>query len=197
MKKLILLLVCVVLYTSCADPCTDTATVQYLSSKTPTQTSIIIVEDTCIEGDLSADFITINGNKTLTVLGDITSDYTVRFNGDGKISATGSIILGGNVFFLGGGTIEADMGLVITGHAKENGYGGTIKYCNFQSIGTLDEELTLIQDCDNPVSCTTLSDDGVDVTNGGTIELPCDFDYKNQVVKTNRYGTQYIYVKNQ
>jgi len=196
MKKLILVLVCMVLYTSCNDECTDTATIQYLTAKTPAQTSIIVSEDTCIDGDLSADFITINGNKTLTVLGDISSDYTVRFNGDGKISATGSIILSGDVFFLGGGTIEADMGLVITGHAKENGYGGTIKYCNFESIGTLDEQLTLIQDCVNPVSCTTLSDDGVDVTNGDTLELPCDFDYINQTVKTDKQGRQYIYVKN-
>lgn len=191
-----LVLASLLLFSCEEDECVEEAQIQYLSSKTSHDESLTVSEDMCIEGDLILDFLTINGDYTLYVDGDILASLTVRFNGNGSIKSTGSIIFSGSVFFLGGGNIETDEGLVITLHARDqNNLGGTIKYCNFASIGTLDPGITLTQDCENAVECQTLSDDGVGISEGDSIDLPCDFDYENQVVKTDRQGRQYIYIK--
>ena len=196
MKRLFLLLTALIVFSCSEYNCTEEAQIEYLTSKTTDEESLIVSEDMCIEGDLLLDLLTINGDYNLYVDGDIQTALTVRFNGNGSIKATGSIIFGGNVFFLGGGNIEADMGLVITGHARDqNNLGGTIKYCNFASIGTLDPGITLIQDCENAVECETLSIVGVGVIDGEMVEVPCGFDYNNQKVKTTPDGSQYLYIK--
>lgn len=196
-KAVVLLALMLGLFVSCTkDDCTEEAQIEYLDTKNADEESLIVSEDMCIEGDLTLDFLTINGDYTLYVDGDIQTSLTVRFNGNGSIKATGSIIFNGNVFFLGGGNLEADKGLVISGHARDqNNLGGTITYCNFASIHTLDPGIDLIEDCENAVECPTLSDGGIGIIKGDTISLPCGFDYVNQKVKTDKQGRQYIYVK--
>jgi len=196
MKRLFLLLTALIVFGCSEDNCTEEAQIEYLTSKTTDEESLIVSEDMCIEGDLLLDFLTINGDYNLYVDGDIVVSLTTKFTGNGYIKATGSIILSGNAFFLGGGNIETDMGLVITLHARDqNNLGGTIKYCNFASIGTLDSGITLTQDCENAVECETLSIGGVGVINGEMVEVPCGFDYNNQKVKTTPDGSQYLYIK--
>lgn len=183
MKKILGVLL-ITMMLSCESECeTDWFVFQKIESKTSQdpQETFIVNEDTCVEGDISYEFIRINGDYTLTVLGDVSADVNIVFNGDGKVEATGSIIVNGNVFFLGGGHIEADLGLIITGHARDqNGLGGTITYCSFQSINDLDEGIILTQDCDNAVSCLTL---GIPSISGyrylGIRERPCDQEYED------------------
>jgi cytoskeletal protein CcmA (bactofilin family) len=201
MRKLLVLLAVFLTFSCEKDPCTEEAKIVYLNKSQ--EDTIIINEDTCFDTDMAFDgIVRINGDFTLTVLGDAVFESSVFFVGNGNVKASGSIIMGSNAIFLGGGNIEADKGLVISGHALDQrseetaNLGGEIKYCNFYSIHTLDSSLTVILDCEEDVECETLSIGGVDVTEGSAIHLPCDFDYENQTVKTNREGRQYIYVKN-
>lgn len=202
MKKLLVLLVVALLAFSCEkDACTEEAKRVYLGKSV--ENTIIISEDTCFDADMTFDgIVRINGDFTLTVLGDVVFESSVFFVGNGNVKASGSIIMGSNAIFLGGGNIEADKGLVISGHALDQrseeavNLGGEIKYCNFYSIHTLDPSLTLTLDCEEAVECETLSIGGVEAAEGDVIRLPCGFDYENQTVKTNTDGRQYIYVKN-
>ena len=70
-KAVVLLALMLGLFVSCTkDDCTEEAQIEYLDTKTPDEESLIVSEDMCIEGDLTLDFLTINGDYNLYVDGD-------------------------------------------------------------------------------------------------------------------------------
>jgi len=181
MKKILGLLIITLIF-SCTDDCTSKFNVyQKIESRT-TDDTIIINEDTCIDGDVNFDgIVRVNGDYILTILGDAVFESSLHFVGNGSVNSSGTIIISNNTFFLGGGNIKADKGLVISGHAvdqrsdENSDIGGQVKYCNFYSIGIKDAGIVVTQDCDNITNCETLSTPSISGYRYlGTRELSCD-----------------------
>jgi hypothetical protein len=178
MKKILLILLIGVFASSCSEDCKKEYNV-YKKIPSRDAKTLIISEDTCIDGDVNFDeIVRINGNTTLTILGDVVFESTVIFTGEGTIKTEGSFIASGNVFFIGQGNIVSGAGLVITQHAvDQNDYdiAGYLTYCNFISVGTFDDGLMAIQDCNVEIECETLS--VTDISGYqylGTQTLDCD-----------------------
>lgn len=194
LKHLLTLLITVTIFTSCSkEQCTETVAVQYLSTKTTNET-LVLFEDTCIEGDLTFFAVRLNGYTLTHTNGDLNIQNWLRVEG-GTLKSEGNIYIGSNLYFYDtDGLIDSDKSIFVAQHTL--GTSGAVNYCNIFISPQLDEDISAIKDCTPiEVDCNTLNDNGVTVKNGDLVNVPCDYDYENQKVKIDNSGNQFIYIK--
>lgn len=105
--------------------------------------SIILTEDTILQGNQNVLFVRANGHD-LTVNGNLTTTSFILV-GSGTITVNGNLVVGTNLFF------QSDNGHVIATGSVNVGTDvkgiGTITFCTSFNSLLLDDSVVLIQDC--------------------------------------------------